>query len=212
MGFVNVVVQLALFLVFSINCQNTTGVEQREHLALETALFLTKVNTQCISYRYVPCRKHTKTTTVIYEDEEMDDPNLSESNDTSLRYDFQCVSYRFIPCREVSQNLILKVADEQERLRQTRSTYSKRLRKCEEDKNDDLSLLTTESYCLTSRLTECEISQLITLEKMKMCNKKEDILIQQMNVTENEKFVLIKDKISLTDRVSKSDENLKVCK
>ncbi|XP_046631941.1 uncharacterized protein LOC124311473 [Daphnia pulicaria] len=210
MGFVTVVIQLALFLVFSISCQNTTGVaEQREHHALETALFLTKVNTQCISYRYVPCRM--KTTTVIYEDEEMDDPNLSESNDT-IRYDFQCVSYRFIPCREVSQNLILKVVNEQERLQKTRSTYSKRLRKCEEDKNYDLSLLATESYCLTSRLTECEISQLISLEKMKMSNEKEQILTQQLAVTKNQKFVLLKDKITLTDRVKNSDENLKVCK
>jgi hypothetical protein len=210
MGFFNVVVQLALFLVFSINCQNTTGVEQHEHHALDTALFLAKVDTQCLSYRYVPCRM--KTTTVIYEDEEMDDPNLSESNDTSLRYDFQCISYGFIPCREVSQNLILKVADEQERLKKTRSTYSKRLRKCEEDKNDDLSLLATESYCLTSRLTECEISQLISLEKMKMSNEKEKILTQQLAVTKNQKFVLLKDKITLIDRVKNSDENLKVCK
>jgi hypothetical protein len=66
MGFVTVVIQLALFLVFSINCQNTTGLEQHEHLALDTALFLAKVDTQCISSRYVPCRKHMKTTTVIY--------------------------------------------------------------------------------------------------------------------------------------------------
>ena len=66
MGFVTVVIQLALFLVFSINCQNTTGLEQHEHLALDTALILAKVDTQCISYHYVPCRKHMKTTTVIY--------------------------------------------------------------------------------------------------------------------------------------------------
>jgi hypothetical protein len=45
MGFVTVVIQLALFLVFSINCQNTTGLEQHEHLALDTALFLAKVDT-----------------------------------------------------------------------------------------------------------------------------------------------------------------------
>jgi hypothetical protein len=47
---------------------------------------------------------------------------------------------------------------------------------------------------------------------MKMGNKKEEILIQQLNVTENEKFVLLKDKITLIDRVKNSDENLKVCK
>jgi hypothetical protein len=46
MGFVTVVIQLALFFVFSIiNCQNTTGLEQHEHLALDTALFLAKVDT-----------------------------------------------------------------------------------------------------------------------------------------------------------------------
>ncbi len=141
----------------------------------------------------------------------MDDPNLSESN-------FQCVSYRFIPCREVSPDLIFEVVNEQERLGQTRAIYSQRLRKCEEDKHFDLSLLAKESNCLTSRLAECEISQLKSLENMKMCNEKEQILTQQLNVTEYEKFVLQTEKLTLTDRVNKSetsrqksDENLEVC-
>jgi hypothetical protein len=218
MGFVTVaVIQLALFLVFSINCRNTIGVEQQYEHPLDTALFLTKFDTQCISYRYVLCRMNMKTWNLIYQDEEMDDPNLSESNNTI--YDFQCVSYRFIPCREVSPDLIFEVVNEQERLGQTRAIYSQRLRKCEEDTIYDLSLLAKESNCLTSRLAECEISQLKSLENMKMCNEKEQILTQQLNVTEYEKFVLQRDINNLTDRVNKSetsrqksDENLEVCK
>ncbi|EFX73644.1 hypothetical protein DAPPUDRAFT_227096 [Daphnia pulex] len=214
MGLVNVVIQLALFFVFSINCKNTTAV----YYPLNQELFLTKIDTECLAYHYVPCRKGMTPMTVIFEDEEMDDPNLSESNDT-IKYDFQCISYQLIPCQKVSKNLILKVVDEQERLRQTRSIYSKRLENCEENRNTELFLLAKESYCLTSRSTESEISQLISLENMKMCNEKEESITQQLNVTENEKFVLQRDKIALTDRLDqseiarkRSDENMEVCK
>ncbi|XP_046453522.1 uncharacterized protein LOC124201114 [Daphnia pulex] len=214
MGFVTVVIQLPLFLVFLvINCQNTTGVEQQYEHPLDTALFLTKFDTQCISYHYVPCRKNMETSTVIYQDEEMDDPNLSESDDT-IKYDLQCISYKVIPCREGSQKVMHKVVEkQQERPRQTRAIHSKRLIKSEKDKNYELSVQATESYLviLASRLTECEISQLISIEKLKMCNEKEQLLTQQLNKTENEKFEYTKSNnknIDLENKIkSLSEEN-----
>jgi hypothetical protein len=154
-----------------------------------------------------------ETSTVIYQDEEMDDPNLSESDDT-IKYDLQCISYKVIPCREGSQKVMHKVVDEQqERPRQTRAIHSKRLIKSEKDKNYELSVQATESYLviLASRLTECEISQLISIEKLKMCNEKEQLLTQQLNKTENEKFEYTKSNnknIDLENKIkSLSEEN-----
>ncbi|XP_046633500.1 uncharacterized protein LOC124312942 isoform X2 [Daphnia pulicaria] len=215
MGFVTVVIQLALLFVLSINCNNTTAVDY----PLNQELFLKKIDTECLAYRYVPCRKSSMTPmNVIFQDEEMNDPNSSKSNIT-IKYDFQCISYQLIPCEKESKNVILKVVDQQERLRKTRSIYSELLQNCQETKTSDLSLLATESHCLTSPSTDSEISQLIALENMQICNEKEKIITQQLNVIENEKFVLQRDQIALTERVNKSEiaskrsaENLEVCK
>jgi hypothetical protein len=192
MGFItDVVIQLALFLVFSINCENTTGIGH----PLDPVL---NVTTECITYRYVLCPKNMTAMTVIFEYEKMDDPYSSISKDS------QCIFYRFIPCREASPDLIL----EQERHRQTKSINEKELKNFEEKKNLELSALENKLNCLTSQITQCEISQIISKENMK-----------QLNVTENEKFVLQRDINNLTDRIKqcetsrqRSDENLILCK
>jgi hypothetical protein len=136
--------------------------------------------------------------TVIFEYEKMDEPYSSISKDS------QCIFYRFIPCREASPDLIL----EQERHRQTKSINGKELKNFEEKKNLELSALENKLNCLTSQITQCEISQIISKENMK-----------QLNVTENEKFVLQTGKLTLTDKVNKSetsrqrsDEHLILCK
>jgi hypothetical protein len=137
--------------------------------------------------------------TVIFEYEKMDDPYSFKSNDS------QCISYRFIPCQdEPSPDLIL----EQERHRQTKSINENELKNFEKNKNLELSVLKNKLNCLTSQITQCEISQIISKENMK-----------QLNVTENEKFVLQRDINNLTDRIKqcetsrqRSDENLILCK
>ncbi|XP_046635460.1 uncharacterized protein LOC124314384 [Daphnia pulicaria] len=192
MGFItDVVIQLALFLVFTINCENTTGIGH----PLDPVL---NVTTECITYRYVLCPKNMTAMTVIFEYEKMDDPYSSISKDS------QCIFYRFIPCREASPDLIL----EQERHRQTKSINGKEQKNFEEKKNLELSALENKLNCLTSQITQCEISQIISKENMK-----------QLNVTENEKFVLQRDINNLTDKIKqsetsrqRSDEHLILCK
>jgi hypothetical protein len=119
MGFITVVIQLALLFVFSIYCQNTIANDQSNNLSNPDLLF-DKVDKECVAWRTVPCQKGMTPTSVISQ-EKMDD-----SSESSI-----CMTYQLIPCINVeSRNYLIHNGLEEQKSSNVIEN-EKRLNECE---------------------------------------------------------------------------------
>jgi hypothetical protein len=104
MGFITVVIQLALLFVFSIYCQNT----------IANDLF-DKVEKECVAWRIVPCQKGMTPRGVISE--EGDDP--------------ECYSYEYIPCQKIERHYVIHNVKDEKEENQDSEKNSNMLNECE---------------------------------------------------------------------------------